>query len=168
MINKKFIAKLKEDYQKHGGERRQIISLSNIVLHDSKRIIFALHRQEREKVKEKFVELEGVLNDLDKKFGHNRIVSEGAYKAAAEEYVEAKMLYRVLAEKKIKPKEEVNLDADSYIGGICDLTGELLRYAVNEAAAGKYKEVDKFKKLIGDIMAEMVEFDMTGYQRNKH
>jgi predicted translin family RNA/ssDNA-binding protein len=57
---------------------------------------------------------------------------------------------------------------DSYIGGICDLTGELLRYAVNEAAAGKYEEVEKTKKLIGDILAELVEFDMAGYQRTKY
>jgi predicted translin family RNA/ssDNA-binding protein len=168
MINKKFIEKLKKEYQKHEGERRQIISLSNIVLHDSKRIIFALHRGEVKEMEEKFKELEGILQKLDKQFGHNRIISEGAYKACVEEYVEAKMFYYVLSGKKVDAIKEVNLDVDSYLGGICDLTGELLRYAVNEAAGGNFKKPAEIKKTIGDIMAELVTFDMTGYQRTKY
>jgi predicted translin family RNA/ssDNA-binding protein len=168
MISKKFVEKLKKDYQKHEGERRQIISLSNIVLHDSKRIIFALHRNELKEVAEKFKELEGILQKLDKQFGHNRIISEGAYKASVEEYVEAKMFYYVLSGKKVDVIKEVNLDVDSYLGGICDLTGELLRHAVNEAAAGNFKKPGEIKKIIGDIMAELVQFDLTGYMRTKY
>lgn len=168
MINKKFIGKLKNEYQKHETERRQIISLSNIVLHDSKRIIFSLHRKEFKEAKKKFAEIEGVLTELDKKFGHSRIIAEGAYKASVEEYAEAKLFYNLLVEKKIGSIDGVNLDADSYIGGVCDLTGELLRYGVNEAAAGKFKEVERIKKIISDIMAELIEFDMTGYLRTKY
>jgi predicted translin family RNA/ssDNA-binding protein len=168
MINKKFIEKLRKDYQKSEGERRQIISLSNIVLHDSKRIIFALHRNEIQGAESKFKEIESILQKLDKQFGHNRIVAEGAYKASVEEYVEAKMFYFVLKGKKIDNIKEVNLDVDSYLGGICDLTGELLRHAVNEAAAGNFKKPGEIKKIIGDIMAELVTFDLTGYQRTKY
>lgn len=168
MINKKFIEKLKKEYQKHEGERRQIISLSNIVLHDAKRIIFALHRNEIKGAEEKFKEIESILQKLDKQFGHSRIVAEGAYKASVEEYVEAKMFYYVLIGKKVDNIKEVNLDVDSYLGGICDLTGELLRHAVNEAAAGNYKKPAEIKKIIGDIMAQLVTFDMTGYQRTKY
>ena len=168
MLNKKFIQQLKSDYEKHEVERRQIISLSNVVLHDSKRVIFALHRGELNKAEEALVEIEKVLANLDKKFGQGRAEEEGAYKAAVEEYVEAKMFYEVMSGGKVDEIKGIKLCVDSYLGGISDLTGELVRRAVNMAAAGKMKEVEKISKAIGDIMAELVEFDMTGYLRTKY
>ena len=168
MLNKKFIQQLKKNYENHEVERRQIISLSNVVLHDSKRVIFSLHRDAAEKGREALAEIEKILVNLEKKFGQSRLNEEGAYKAAVEEYVEAKMFYEVVSGGKVGEIKGVNLRADSYLGGISDLTGELARRAVNTAAAGKTKEVEKINKAIGDIMAELVEFDMTGYLRTKY
>jgi predicted translin family RNA/ssDNA-binding protein len=168
MINKKFIQKLKEEYKKSEGERRQIISLSNVILHDSKRIIFSLHRGEIDIAKSSFDNIEQILKKLEKQFGVKRIYDEGSYKAAVEEYVEAKMFYFVLTGKKVDKIAGVNLTYESYLGGICDLTGELVRLAVNQAAAGKLDEVTRIKGIINDIMSELVQFDMTGYLRTKY
>jgi len=168
MINKKFIKKLKENFNNNESERRQIISLSNIVLHDSKRAIFALHRNELKKAEEKIKEVEEVIQKLGKKFGYTRLSQEGAYRAGAEEYVEAKMFYLILTGQKVDQVKKIKLYYDSYLGGICDLTGELVRRAINEAAVGRFSEVTKIKKTISDIMAELVEFDMTGYLRTKY
>jgi predicted translin family RNA/ssDNA-binding protein len=60
------------------------------------------------------------------------------------------------------------LGYESYLGGLCDLTGELVRRAVNRAAAGYAEEVSGIKAIIDDIMAELVAFDMTGYLRTKY
>lgn len=168
MLNKKFIQKLKEDYQKQESERRQIISQSNIVLHDSKRVIFALHRDDIKNSEVQLKEIEKVLKNLENKFGRARLAEEGAYKAGAEEYVEAKMFYLFRAGKKLDEIKEANLGYDSYLGGICDMTGEMVRFAINQAAKGKIKEAGKIKNAINDIMAELVEFDMTGYLRTKY
>jgi len=168
MLNKKFIQKLKKDYDKHEAERRQIISLSNTVLHGSKRVIFALHRDDVERAGILLNEAENALQSLEKKFGHSRLIQEGAYKACSEEYVEAKMFYRVMTGQKVDQVNKITLGMDSYLGGICDLTGELVRRATNLVTAGKVKEMEKIKKAIGDIMAELVEFDMTGYLRTKY
>ncbi|MFH1427368.1 MAG: hypothetical protein ABIG60_02465 [Patescibacteria group bacterium] len=168
MINKKFIQKLKKDFDKREGERRQIISLSNIVLHDSKRVIFSLHRGNVNETSGKLKEIEKILIKLEKKFGQVRINEVGAYKAGVEEYVEAKMFYLVMQGKKVDSIKGINLNYDSYLGGICDLTGELVRRAINQAATGNLKEVEKTKNIINDIMAELVEFDMTGYLRTKY
>jgi len=168
MINKKFIQKLKKEHSDNNGERRQIISLSNIVLHDSKRIIFSLHRGDVKQAEEKFIEIESIIKKLEKKFSLNRINAEGAYKAAVEEYAEAKMFYNYLAGKKIDKIKDINLTYESYLGGICDTTGELVRLAVNKAAAGDFDEVGKIKQAINDIMGELVEFDMAGYLRTKY
>ena len=60
------------------------------------------------------------------------------------------------------------MDSISYLGGICDATGELVRRAVNEAAAGNFGEVEKIKGIINDVIAELVQFDLTGYLRTKY
>ena len=52
--------------------------------------------------------------------------------------------------------------------GICDLTGELVRRAVNQVVQGNTGEAEKIKQAINEIMAELVEFDMTGYLRTKY
>lgn len=168
MVNKKFVQKLREDYAKHESARRQIISMSNIILHDSKRVIFSLHRNDQAKAKESLSEIEKNFNNLEKKFGGARLLQEGSYKAATEEYVEAKLFYSVLLTGKVDKIKEVNLGYESYLGGICDLTGEMVRRAINQAAAGHPEEAEKIKLAINDIMAELVEFDMTGYLRTKY
>lgn len=168
MVNKKFIQELKDGYVKGEGERRQIISLSNQALHDSKRVIFSLHRDNFELAEKSLKEIEEKLVFMDKKFGHPRLKEEGSFKAAMEEYVEAKMYYLVLAKKKIDKVKGIKIDTESYLGGICDLTGEMVRLAINQAAKGKTSEVEKIKEAINEIMAELVEFDMTGYMRTKY
>lgn len=168
MINKKYFQQLKKDYQEHVSERRQIISLSNSVLHDSKRTIFSLHRGDMDNATKSIAEVEQALLELEKRFGQRRLIEEGAYSAAAEEYVEAKMFYRILTGKKVDKLEKISLDIDIILGGVSDLTGELVRLAVNKAAAGETTEVGKIKNIIDDIMTELVQFDMTGYLRTKY
>lgn len=168
MINKKFTQKLQKDYQESNSERRQIISLANVILHDSKRVIFGLHRGDLKKAEESFSEIEKIISKLEKKFGWQRMYEEGSFKAGVEEYVEAKMLYFVLTGKKIDAIKGMKFTYESYLGGICDTTGELVRRAVNEAAKGNLVEVEKIHGIINDIMAELIDFDMTGYLRTKY
>ena len=160
--------KLKKEYERKENERTQIIGLSGVALHNSKRIIFALHRGDIQKAGKKLIETEKILQKLEKEFGCKRISEEGSYRAGAEEYVEAKMFYLIIAGKKIDKIKEININPDIYLGGICDLTGELVRKAVNEAADGNLGEIEKIKKTINEIMAELIEFDMVGYLRTKY
>jgi predicted translin family RNA/ssDNA-binding protein len=168
MLNKKFLQKLKQDYDQNTGERRQIISRANIVLHDSKRVIFALHRGDVKKAEQSLGAIEKILKDMEKKFGYTRIVKEGAYNAGVEEYVEAKMFFKIINGEKIDKIKDITLSIEAYLGGISDTTGELVRLATNKAAKGEFKEVEKIKDIITDVMAELVEFDITGYLRTKY
>ena len=168
MINKIFCKKLKKEYLDYNNQRKQIIAISNSILHDSKRVIFALHREDFIKAKKNLLEIEKNLGNAEKKFSFRRLCEEGAYKACAEEYTEAKMFYLVLQGEKIDKLKNIKLNFDSYIGGICDLTGELVRFAINKVSAREIQEVKKAKKIINQIMTELAEFDMTGYMRTKY
>ncbi|OGF26538.1 hypothetical protein A2477_00305 [Candidatus Falkowbacteria bacterium RIFOXYC2_FULL_47_12] len=168
MLNRKFFQKLKRDYDQNTGERRQIISRANIILHDSKRVIFSLHRGDVKIAGNSLNEIENTLKAMEKKFGYNRLIKEGAYNAGVEEYVEAKMFFNIINGEKVDKITGITLSVDAYLGGISDTTGELVRLATNEAAKGNFKEVEKIKNIITDVLAELVEFDITGYLRTKY
>ena len=168
MIDKKFLETLKKDYQANERERRQLISASNNILFEAKKIIFSLQRQDFKTAETKITELEKMFVNLESRFGAERLKKEGAYKAAAEEYLEGKTFYLVIKKKDITAVKDLHLDYESYLGGICDLIGEMVRYATNQAAKGKFSEVAKIKKAAEDIMTQLIDFDMTGYLRTKY
>ena len=168
MINKKFLEQLKTEYKTNDSERRQIISASNGILFEAKKTIFALHRQEEKIAEKKLKEIEENFITLEKRFGIKRLTKEGSYRAAAEEYLEAKTFFLVIKNKKIGEIKNLHLDYESYLGGLCDLIGELVRYSTNQAAKGKFSAVAKNKKIADDIMAGLSDFDMTGYLRTKY
>jgi len=168
MINKNFVDQLKEDYRAKEGERRQIISLSNNILFHSKKAIFALHRHDLKVAEEKLEEMENELLNLEKTFSIKRIEEEGAYRAAIEEYTEAKLLSFAIKGEEIDKIKKLNLSTDAYLGGICDLLGELVRVATNDAAAGNFERVAEIKELAENIMDQLIDFDMTGYLRTKY
>jgi translin len=168
MIEPKLLAQLKQDYSSHESTRRQIISASNAILFEAKKSIFALQKTDLKLAAQKLQAIEKSLQDLAKRFGQDRLNQEGAYKAAAEEYLEGKTFYLIISKKSITPSTDLNLDYEAYLGGICDLIGELVRYATNRAAQGKFSEVAKIKKIADDIMAQLIDFDLTGYLRTKY
>lgn len=168
MINDKFLKKLKDDYRANESERRQIISASNNILFEAKKNIFSLQRNDFKAAETKMLDMEKALKNLEERFGFERLHREGAYKAAAEEYLEGKTLYLAIKNKPIESVKGISLDYESYLGGICDMIGELVRYATNRAANGKFSEVAKIKKLAEDIMGQLIDFDMTGYLRTKY
>jgi len=169
MLNKKFFTDLKKDYTFFNRNRREIIGWSSDALHKSKIAIFTLHRGQVSEAAAILADVEKTLISLEPVFKKSAgLRHEGSYRAALEEYVEAKMLYKIMVEKKISPIKEVKVDFDSYLGGLCDTTGELVRLAIKEATEGRVKEVEKIRDIITDIMGELIEFNLTSYLRTKY
>lgn len=168
MLDKKFLEKLKQDYQNNESERRQINAAANNILFIAKKIIFAIQRNDFKTANELLQDAEKSLSSLENKFGAERLRREGSYRAAAEEYAEGRTFYDLIKNKKINSAKNLHLDYEAYLGGICDLIGELARYANNQAAAGKFNAVAKIKKTSDEIMAQLIDFDMTGYLRTKY
>jgi translin len=168
MINKTFIKNLKRKYKLKNSNRREIIGLSNIVLNCSKKAIFAIHRKDYEKSQEKIKESEKTIKKINKKFSPNKAQDEGAFMAALEEYVEAKLFSNFKKTEKINSIKEFDIPVESYIGGLCDLRGELVRLGINDATEKKFNEVEKIKKTINEILNELIDFDITGPLRTKY
>lgn len=168
MLNKKFIDSLKKDYLKKNNDRRQIISLSNIILNNSKKAIFAVHRKDLKLANEKLNDNEKMISQIIKNFGGERATEEGAFMAGMEEYTEAKLFFNFVSTGKIDKIKEVNVPIESYIGGLCDFTGELVRRAVNEIIDKNLNEIKPIKAAINEVLNELIDFDITGYLRTKY
>ena len=169
MLNKKLFEGLKKDYSYFNKNRREIIGYSSDALHKSKISIFTIHRGQIEEGGKIIKEVEKILNSLEPVFKKSPALRyEGSYKAALEEYSEAKLLFKIITENKLSLIKEVRVDFDSFLAGLCDTTGELVRLATKEATNNNIKEVERIKEVITDIMAELIEFNLTAYLRTKY
>ena len=168
MLSKTYIEKIKKEYLDYAEKRRDIIKFSGDALHSSKRAIFAMHRGEGKEAEMKLAEAEKILKKLNKDFaGQSEFFDEGSYRAALEEYVEAKLFCEFVATGKMSEIKTVPVDSDGFLAGICDVPGELYRYAVNSATNRNFDTVGKCKVAAEEIIGELMEFDLTSYLRNK-
>lgn len=125
----------------------------------AKNAIFALHRGNVKNADKLLVDCENcVLNDLLPIVKEEPTLRGGSFSNVLEEYVEGKLFYCWLhgngGEKsdndddkpagKILMFDEINLpiSVDEYLGGLCDLTGEIGRYAV---ARGTVRDKESVK-----------------------
>lgn len=169
MLNQKFFQKLGTDYQSYEAERHHLIKESNDALVRAKQAIFSLHRDETAEAQRLIQEAEAIFKNLESKFKKNeKLKYEGAYRAALEEYVEAKLFFGFLTRGRIDSIKEIKVEAESYLGGLCDLTGELVRKSISLATQGKFDQVEKFKIEVELIMKELIKMNLTGYLRTKY
>lgn len=168
MLDKKYFKKIREDVLSYTVKRRQVIDSANAAQHLSKKAIFALQRDDRGVAEKCLAEAGQLLSALYKKFASDhRLIDEGSYRAGLEEYAEAALFYQFLTDEKFGEIKGANIDPDIFIGGLCDVPGEILRYAVKSATERNFAMVKKCFAAAEEIIGEMVDMDLTGYNRNK-
>ena len=168
MINKKWLQKISTDLQSFQKERGYIINKSRQILQSAKETIFATHRNDKKKADESIARAETIIKELSKKYGKgNRLRFEGSYKAAIEEYVEAKLFTQLMRGKKIDAIKIGNIGPEEYLGGLADVTGELVRQAVLQSTKNNYKNIKLYYEITEEIVGFMLKLYMTGYLRQK-
>ena len=97
------------------------------------------------------------------------MTDEGSFRAALEEYVEARLYRDFLNGKELGPIEVANIEvpSDIFLGGLCDMIGELQRKQVRLATDGNIEGVRAMRDLAEDVVGALLEMDLTGYLRNK-
>jgi predicted translin family RNA/ssDNA-binding protein len=131
---------------KHDKKERIYKQGRDIVI-QSKRMIFSLHRFDGKNseeifplVEESFKKIEILLQNIQKEIEINENFYHLFYKSfqfSIEEYVEGISFYFYLKNGKLISLEEINefskfqITLEQYLLGICDLTGELMKYTTN-------------------------------------
>ena len=104
----------------------------------AKQAIFALHRGDRKRAETLMGQCETCIKELIPTVEEEPPLRSGSFANVLEEYVEAKLFASWLegeeeaSGKILEPKDflVMKLTPDEYLGGLCDLTGEIGRYAV--------------------------------------
>ena len=136
---------------KDADERREyVIALSRDIIKESKLIIYALQRNDKVDLKK----IQGLVKEL------KRESQTGIEDTAVQEYVEAVCFYHYLKDKKVPGYKELGVDVDSYLMGLCDLTGELLRMAVKDVIEHKYERAREITLFVEEIYGLFLQLDL--------
>ncbi|HEU0051046.1 MAG TPA: hypothetical protein VFQ60_03245 [Patescibacteria group bacterium] len=168
MLSSAFAQKMVDHAKALDTARRRLQSLSSEILSGSKRAIFAFHRGDDPKAHEELSTARTKLKEgwaIVKK--ESRIAQEGMWRAAQEEFAEADLLSQYLASGKIGAVKDVAEDPDIFLGGVSDLTGELLRRAVLLASERKEASVEKLFEDVREVVSFLLQMDLTGTLRVK-
>ena len=150
-------AGLKKDIEFVDSKRETLIAQTREILKASKGAIYSLQRGDDNAA-------EKALADLKPKIASLKPYSEDANYASVtkppiQEYVEAACFSEFIATGKILSKKELGVSAENYIAGLCDLSGEIVRKAVNAAINDDTKTVISAKKFIENLYYGLMQFD---------
>ncbi len=168
MLDKAYLASIRERKAATSEGRREIIKCSGDALNASKRAIFSLHRGDTEGA-------DTLLKEADTLFAQARerikdipsLDGVGAYRAGLEEFVEATLYRQFAKDGSVGTVEYPDVDDDIYLSGLCDLVGELQRRQVKAATDGDMDAVVKIKDVMDDIIASLLAIDLEGTLRTK-
>ncbi|MEA3378083.1 MAG: hypothetical protein U9Q69_00435 [Nanoarchaeota archaeon] len=162
MINKKKFAEIRKEMKEFEKKREETIQLSRTIIKLSKRIIYSVHRREMNTAKRLVAQiLAGMKKMPSKKY------DLGIDAVAAQEFVEALCFYHYVNDKKLPTRKDLKVNSESYLLGLCDLTGEMVRLAVNESIRGNSKATFEIKDFVTEIYGEFLKFDLRNGELRK-
>ncbi|KAL3910381.1 MAG: hypothetical protein SGILL_007712 [Bacillariaceae sp.] len=133
--------------------RENLIKMCRDSQKAAKQAIYALHRGDHQKSADLIHKCEeAIQNDLLPIVNEEPPLRSGSFANVVEEYVEAKLFHVWLLGKDesdattkgalLLPHDfAIDLQPEEYLGGLCDLTGEIGRYAVQRGTARDYDGV---------------------------
>ena len=161
---------VKKEIARHDGLRENIIRDARKVVIKSKTAIGCVQRDEMEqaaKVLEQMKQELVALSVLAAK--HGKLVHEGIFKVAIQEYVEALSLFTFVQTGKLLQYSEEFHDPENYLMGLCDLSGELVRKAINAVIKDNPLLAVRIRHFLEDMYTEMSKFDFkNGELRRKY
>ena len=165
MLDKQEFKKIRKEIEAFEIKRESIIQKSREIIILSKKIIYALHRDDIKSADLYVKEIEKKKQDLE---STRMWLDTNINQTAFQEYVEALCYYNFIKNKKIPTCASLKVDKENYLMGLCDLTGELVRKAVNEVIEKNFDRALEIKNLVEEIYGEFLEFNLRNSDlRNK-
>lgn len=168
MKNNKLFDKISKELSLYQKERGVINHISSSILTKSKQSIFLAHDGKMKEAADTLEEAKKKLREANKQYNKsNRLDFEGSYQAAAEEFLEAKFFIDVLSGKQITVDKEFKFSPEEYLGGLCDMTGELVRQSVLCASEKNLKLLQNYREITKDIVGFIMTLYLSGKIRMK-
>jgi predicted translin family RNA/ssDNA-binding protein len=155
---------MKKELEQAESERELHMQSSRELTRKSKLAIYAVHRGDPKGAETLLTEVKKEIVKINK---NTNIYYH--YSPTLQEYCEAACFLAFTQNKNIPTHKELGIDAENYLLGICDLTGELARLAVNKAIKKDKKTVENIRNIIDLILGEFLQFDLkNGELRKKY
>ncbi len=166
-MNLPFATTLRREIETLAQERRDLSDLAQRVLTESKRSMFAWHRDDADAARLSLrAATELVEEGIARERAVPRLQAEGSWRSAKEEYVEAWLFAEYMERQtfqRLPPIEE----AEIVLGALSDVAGELARKAVLLGAKRAHEDVRRMLEAVQDIVELLLALDLTGSLRSK-
>ncbi|MBW3011644.1 hypothetical protein KY311_00510 [Candidatus Woesearchaeota archaeon] len=159
-LDKKDFIEMRKEIEEYDEKREELIRQSRDIIKLSKQIIYAVHRKDFSSAEKDLNEIKSLAEKISSKVQKDPKLDIGSFKQAIQEYVEAAAYYHFEKTKKLPTKKELAVDAEYYLLGLCDLTGELVRNAVNSGINDDTQKVVEIKKFVDELYDELMQFDL--------
>ena len=161
-LNKKEFASIRAELARNEKNRELLIRDSRDIIRMSKHAIYAIHRNDMKKASGIIAKMKPMVKKLP-----SNDFSTGMKKVALQEYVEAVSLMGFVKSGKIPSRSALGAGTEGYLGGLSDLTGELVRMAVNRAIREEFSDVIKIKDAVDEIYGEFLQLDLRNSELRK-
>jgi translin len=167
MVNKKDFEEIRKELEEYDDKREELIKSTRDIIKLSKHIIYSIHRNELKIAEQNIKVIKDLISKLSSKVKKDPKLDIGSFKAAVQEYVEAVCYFHYVKNKKLLSHRELGVESEYYLLGVCDLTGELVRNAVNAGIKGETKSVIEIKDFVDEIYDELMQFDLRNSELRK-
>lgn len=162
MLDKKEFRSIEENLNKFEENRESVIRQSREIIKLSKQIIYSIHRGDIKSANSLFKVIKDKIRKLPK-----QDYDTGLRKVAVQEYVEAASYLLFVTKRRIPTRKELDVETEPYLLGLCDLTGELVRRAVNDVISKKVAEAREIRDLVEEIYGMFLKFDLRNGELRK-
>jgi len=160
LLNKEDMQDILDRMAEFDIHREILIKKGRDIVKLSKQIIYSVHRNEMDKAASMLAELKKLMDEQNKIVEKNpKLIYTGSFKVDVQEFVEAACYYEFVKYGRIPSHVELNVGGEYYLFGLCDLTGELVRKAVNAGIDADYNQVLNIRSLVSEIYGELLKFD---------
>ena len=166
MMDKNELKELIQYMQDFDNQRELLIKKSRDVLKLSKQIIYCVHREDidgaekhAEGIKLRFKELVAIGKQ------NAELTNVGAFKVAGQEYTEALCYLAYVKGEELPTYKTLGVNIPNYLSGLCDLTGEIVRKAINDVINGDKESAIRAKKFTDELYGDLLMFDFKNVMR---
>ncbi|MBI5388999.1 hypothetical protein HZB01_01325 [Candidatus Woesearchaeota archaeon] len=153
------LKKALDDFDK---QREEVIQAGRELTKLAKQAIYDVHRKDLKAAETKLSGCKKLILQLKKLGKQNpKLMVVGNYSGGMEEYAEAAAYYGFVKTGKIPSFDEIGVDdAEDYLGGLSDLTGELARKTVFCAIDRDDATVTRIRQAVDDIFGMFLQFNL--------
>jgi len=167
MLDRREYASIRRDLDALSRGKIEVMKQSREVVKASKELIYSIHRGDMKAAKAFLQKIRSERAKLDRLASTPRLKAYNPYSNGVQEYVEAVAYYHVMAVGRIPTRGELKCESETYLSGLSDLTGELMRKGVDDMIHERYSHAVLLKATVEEIYGLILSLDLDGGETRK-